>query len=117
MLEQVFKFVEAKEAGKRSATRLLIPHGTDALMGSMYRSKKNDPLKEGQAPRYNEQGTKSQGESCSYCGLKGHGKNGCGGRSAQHELGHCMIEYWSQLAHISAAWEVLQYHSHSPGLR
>ena len=37
-LEQVFKFVEAKEAGKRSSTRLLVPHGTDALLGSAYRS-------------------------------------------------------------------------------
>ena len=74
-LEQVFKFVEAKEAGKRSATHLLIPHGTDALTGSTYRSKKKDPLKEGQAPRHKEQGTKSQGETCSYCGRKGHGKN------------------------------------------
>ena len=74
-LEQVFKFVEAKEAGKRSATRLLIPHGTDALTGSTYRSKKKDPLKEGQASRHKEQGTKSQGETCSYCGRKGHGKN------------------------------------------
>ena len=74
-LEQVFKFVEAKEAAKHSATCLLIPHGTDALTGSTYHSKKKDPLKEGQAPRHKEQGTKSQGETCSYCGRKGHGKN------------------------------------------
>ena len=75
-LEQVFKFVEAKEAGKRSATRLLIPHGTDALTGSAYRSKRKDSLnKEGQVPRHKEQGAKSQGETCSYCGRKGHGRN------------------------------------------
>ena len=75
-LEQVFKFVEAKEAGKRSATRLLIPHGTDALTGSAYRSKKKDSLnKEGQVPSHKEQGAKSQGETCSYCGRKGHRRN------------------------------------------
>ena len=73
-LEQVFKFVEAKEAGRRSATRLLVPHGTDALSGSTYRSKKKEFLKESQAqPR--EQRTRTQGETCSYCGRKGHGKS------------------------------------------
>ena len=73
-LEQVFKFVEAKEAGRRSATRLLVPHGTDALSGSTYRSKKKEFLRESQAqPR--EQGTRTQGETCSYCGRKGHGKS------------------------------------------
>lgn len=74
-LEQVFKFVEAKEAGKRSASRLLIPHGTDALMGSTYRSRKKDPPRENQTPRHKEQGTKPQGETCSYCGRRGHGRS------------------------------------------
>ena len=69
-LEQVFKFVEAKEAGKLSATRLLVPHGTDALMGSGYRSKRKDSLKEGHVPRQ-----KGQGETCSYCGRRGHGRS------------------------------------------
>jgi len=70
-LEQVFRFVEAKEAGKRSTTRLLVPHGTDALMGSTYRSKK----RESQVPHQKEQGTRTQSETCSYCGRKGHGKS------------------------------------------
>ena len=29
-LKQIPRFVEAKETGKRSATRLLLPHATDA---------------------------------------------------------------------------------------
>ena len=69
-LEQVFKFVEAKEAGKRSATCLLVPYGTDALMGSAYHSKKKDSLKEGHVPHQ-----KGQGDTCSYCGRRGHGKS------------------------------------------
>ncbi|VDI45747.1 Hypothetical predicted protein [Mytilus galloprovincialis] len=39
-LEQVFKFVEAKEAGKRSASRLLDSHGAEAASSS-YRRKRN----------------------------------------------------------------------------
>ena len=35
-LEQVLRFVEAKEAGKRSASRLSLPHTTDAVTGSSY---------------------------------------------------------------------------------
>ncbi len=34
---QILKFVEAKEAGKRSASRLLLPQATDAVAGSSYR--------------------------------------------------------------------------------
>ena len=30
-LEQMLRFIEAKEAGKRSATQLLLPHATDAI--------------------------------------------------------------------------------------
>ena len=33
-LEEAVGFVEAKEAGKRSASRLLLPHATDAVAGS-----------------------------------------------------------------------------------
>ena len=36
-LEQVLRFVEAKEAGKRSASRLVTPQATDAVAGSSYR--------------------------------------------------------------------------------
>ncbi len=39
-LEQILKFVEAKEAGKRSASRLLLPQATDVVAGSSYRKQK-----------------------------------------------------------------------------
>ena len=65
-LEQILRFVEAKEAGKRSATRLLLPHATDAITGSTYKRQKRDAA-EGQP-------SKDQ-DPCSYCGKRGHGKN------------------------------------------
>ena len=34
--EQFLRFVEAKEVGKMSATRLFLPHATEAIAGSMY---------------------------------------------------------------------------------
>ena len=39
-MEQVLRFVKAKEAGKRSASRLLLPQATDAMTGSSYRRQK-----------------------------------------------------------------------------
>ena len=58
-LEKVLGFVEAKEAGKRSASRLLLPQATDAVTGSSYRRQKKAPHKDQ--------------ETCTYCGTKGHG--------------------------------------------
>lgn len=63
-LEQLLQFVEVKEAGKRSASRLLDSHGAEAT--SMYRRGKN----------YTSQNKKpDKSEHCSYCGKMGHGKN------------------------------------------
>ena len=39
-LEEALGFIEAKEAGKRSASRLLLPQATDAVAGSSYRRQK-----------------------------------------------------------------------------
>ena len=65
-LEQMLKFIEAKEAGKRSATRLLLPHATDAITGSAYKNQKRGTV---ERPLPREQ------DLCSYCGKKGHGKS------------------------------------------
>ena len=67
-LEQVLRFVEAKEAGKRSASRLLLPQAVDSAAGSSYRKQKRTPPKDAQLKDL-DQGT------CTYCGLKGHGQN------------------------------------------
>ena len=62
-LEQALKYVEAKEAGKRSASRLTLPHATEA--SSSYKAKSKVQSKP-QPPR---------DEPCAYCGTRGHGKN------------------------------------------
>ena len=61
-LEEAFKFIEAKEAGKRSASRLLDSHGAEAAR-STYRTQQKASL----APRPDER--------CGYCGIVGHGRN------------------------------------------
>ena len=65
-LEQVLAFVEAKEAGKRSASRLLLPQAADAVASSTYRKQKK--------PQAKNTSPKDQ-PTCMYCGTKGHGRN------------------------------------------
>ncbi|CAE1306768.1 unnamed protein product [Acanthosepion pharaonis] len=57
-LEKIFQFIEAKEAGKRSASRLLNTFSVEAARSSYQRTK--HPLDE------DKQGP------CSYCGKRGH---------------------------------------------
>ena len=66
-LEQVLQFVEAKEAGKRSATQLTFQPGTqithtDAAISSYKREKRDNIMYSNQEP-------------CSYCGRKGHSRS------------------------------------------
>lgn len=77
-LEEVTQFVEAKEAGKRSASRLLDTHSIAAT--SSYKKTKQP---------------KDKNEKCSYCGKKGHGRH-APGRTRKtecpafgHKCGHC----------------------------
>ena len=60
-LEDIYKFIEAKEAGKRSASRLFDSQAVAAA--SSYRKAKHFPAL-----------NKSDQELCSYCGKSGHGK-------------------------------------------
>ena len=66
ILEQVLKFVEAKEAGKRSASRLLLPQAMDAATGSSYRKQKKAQPKH--VPPRDQ-------DTCRYNGTKRHGQN------------------------------------------
>ncbi|ESO87468.1 hypothetical protein LOTGIDRAFT_166622 [Lottia gigantea] len=61
-LEEVFKFVEAQEAGKRSASHLIDSHITEAASSSTYKKTK-------------QKNVKDKPDLCSYCGKTGHGKN------------------------------------------
>ena len=65
-LEQMLRFIKAKEAGKRLATQLLLPHTIDAVATSMYAHQKRGTAEE---PLPKKQ------DHCSYCGRKGHGRN------------------------------------------
>ena len=65
-LEEVLKFVEAREAGKRSASRLFETQGIDASR-SQYRQNKQETAK----PRKDE----GKDDPCNYCGKRGHGKS------------------------------------------
>ena len=65
-LEEVFQFIEAKEASKRSAGQLLVTQGADATC-SQYRRGKQEDLENKKIHNKNE--------TCSYCGKRGHGKN------------------------------------------
>ena len=76
-LEQLLRFVKAKEAAKRLASRLLLPQATDAVVGSSYRKQKTPP--------------KDQ-ETCTYCGAKGHGRTP---PDKSHEEG--MSSLWHQV--------------------
>ena len=64
-LEQVLGFVEAKEAGKRSVSHLLLLLATDAVAGSFYKKQKISPK---------IMPPKDQ-DTCTYCGTKEHGRN------------------------------------------
>ena len=64
-LEEVFQFIKGKEAGKRSAGRLLETQGADATR-SQYRRWKQEELKTRRM---------DNNELCSYCSKRGHGKN------------------------------------------
>lgn len=61
-VEQALRFVEAKEAGKRSASRLSLPQTAEA-MGSSYQRQKKPTHKI----------TEPKEDPCSYCGGRGHG--------------------------------------------
>ena len=65
-LEQVFKFVEAKEAGRRSAWKLMDSQGAESASSS-YRRNKNADLLKVDKPKV------ETCEVCSYCGKTGHG--------------------------------------------
>ena len=65
-LEEVFQFIEAKEAGRRSAGRLSQSQGVDAA-NSQNRSAKQDEIK------HHKDGDTN--EPSSYCNKRGHGKS------------------------------------------
>ncbi|GFR68199.1 hypothetical protein ElyMa_000270900 [Elysia marginata] len=66
-LEDVLQFVEAKEAGKRSASRLLDTHATDATSDMVDATSSSYKKKHRLALQADKK------ETCTYCGQIGHG--------------------------------------------
>ena len=71
-LKDMIEYIEAKEAGKRSASRLLDPQSTDACtLSSWYRRQQDVRNRGGARPAKSKAKPK---EVCIYCGELGHGK-------------------------------------------
>ena len=66
-LEEIFKFVEAKEAGKRSASKILASVSVDAA-SSQYAKAKKGNQDAARRDKFNK-------DICTFCGKTGHGKN------------------------------------------
>ena len=73
-LEEMFKFVESKESGKRSVDKLTQALGANAMRNSSYSKGKSDRLKNPVIQDPPERRRHNADDVCSYCGKKGHGK-------------------------------------------
>ena len=80
-LEEVIKFIEARESGKRSASRLLNTHTSDimstAALRSQYKRSQKTDLRRDTPP--------DREELCHYCGHTGHGSQ----RTTRERRGVC----------------------------
>ena len=72
-LEEMYKFVESKESGKRSVDKLTQAIGANALRSSSYHKEKSLQSKKS-TPTPSQRQKVNPDEICSYCGQKGHGK-------------------------------------------
>ena len=87
-LEDMLRFVEANESGKRSASRLLDPANVSAASSTYRRAKQHD---RGKQPDIRDKTP----AACTYCGGKSHGRNAplhvrrneC--RAYDHLCAHC----------------------------
>lgn len=71
-LRDMIEYIEAKESGKRSASRLLGSHSTDTVSSSYRRGRQQDVRTKG-STRLEKLEAKPEG-TCIYCGEMGHGK-------------------------------------------
>ena len=74
-LEDVFKFVEAKEAGKRSASKLMDVPSVEAVTGAVSSSYKKNKKQFKSKDKYDTSNKDEKLEMCSYCNKPGHGKS------------------------------------------
>lgn len=71
-LEETLSFIEAKETGKRSASRLLDPHSAGTIQTVASRSQYKRLNHDRKQPPTQRQ-PHNQSETCFYCGAYGHG--------------------------------------------
>lgn len=72
-LEQVVAFVEAKETGKRSASRLIDTHSSESYKTAAAHSQYRREQRQTRVNKNQTQAQNSANELCQYCGLPGHG--------------------------------------------
>ena len=75
-IEEMIKFVEARESGKRSASRLLDTPSVNAASSTYRRNKQQEVRTRGTArPDLKPEHTFDPNALCRFCAEKGHGKN------------------------------------------
>ena len=75
-IEEMIKFVEARESGKRSASRLLDTPSVNAASSTHRRNKQQEVRTRGTArPDLKPEHTFDPNALCRFCAEKGHGKN------------------------------------------
>ena len=72
-LEQVVAFVEAKETGKRSASRLIDSNSTESFKTAATHSQYRKDQRQARTNKSQPQGQNTADELCQYCGHPGHG--------------------------------------------
>ena len=75
-LEDILKFVEAKESGKRSASKLLDSNAVEAASSSYKRDKSGKSSAASHDRHdFSTARNKDKSDTCGYCGKRGHGKS------------------------------------------
>ena len=72
-LEEVLQFVEQKESGKQSASRLANPHYTAAASSSYKKQQRGPSRNRVRTPQASVGQPSDPGDTCTYCGKHGHG--------------------------------------------
>jgi len=105
-LEEVFQFVEKKEAGRRSANRLMESQGVQS-MSSQYKKQQRLDHKETSI---------NKSDPCTYCGKRGHGKSSPVHIRKQHCSAYdTTCEFCKKLHHFDNVCRSKQKQKNIPG--
>ena len=134
MLEQALKFVEAKEAGKRSASRLLPPQATDAVAAAHTGGRRNRQLEPHRqrtkipahtvGPRGMEKNPPTRvrraecpafGTKCNYCGRDHHFEQVCRRKTGAKSTRSTSLMGRRHIRHTMPGHVNRQHQAHHPG--